>query len=112
MRWVSRLDRGFLTKNGQAGTENPWTFQPATRTRDRSKRGQGFLLFPIGVIGEGNPCPYVFISFPQIRTMSYRQRKRRKWRSALFGGPTPESPRGPSQLVGVRIARSTGKHGQ
>ena len=28
-------------------------------------RGQGFLVCRTGVIGEGNPCPYVCVSFPQ-----------------------------------------------
>ena len=56
MWWGARLDRGFLTKNGQAGTENPWTFQPAARTRDYRQLGQGFLVVPRGIMGEGNPC--------------------------------------------------------
>ena len=40
----------------------------ATRAQIWGKRGQGFLVFRTGVIGVGNPCPYVFISFPQIPT--------------------------------------------
>src|SRR5436853_2618542 len=89
--------QGFPHQKRPSGNRKPLDVSASHTCRDRGKRGQGFLVFPTGVIGEGNPCPYVFFSFPQIRTMSYRQRKRRKWRSALFGGPTPESPRGPSQ---------------
>jgi hypothetical protein len=29
-------------------------------------RGQGFLVSRLAVIGEGNPCPYVAVSFPKL----------------------------------------------
>jgi hypothetical protein len=31
-------------------------------------RGQGFLVLVSWVIGERNPCPYEFVSFPEIPT--------------------------------------------
>jgi hypothetical protein len=32
-------------------------------------RGQGFLLSWLAVIGEGNPCPYVAVSFPKYLSL-------------------------------------------